>query len=387
MLDETIKTVFPEIPPNILLRNNTCLLPIMHEIWMKEGISRHEIAQHLGVSKVAVSRNIDQLISYGTVSESSRNTTKSGRTPISLFLTDNLFLSAGIRLGYEYSLISLINSSGREIYYARIEHANLAPPEFCQLIIKSLEHGLSQHPGLAERLTGIGIAISGQSDIETGEIIYSSSFDGYANFCLKELFEQHFKRPVFLINNANLLAIYESRYGKATELKNFLYLTSGYGLGMYLSGKIYTGNNDSAGEVGYMQLDGQNNLNEINPFHRIIPKLQASGLKDVTDLESLVKALEHKDPRATKLMSETFEVFGLAARNLACIFHPEVIFLEPWTARCPQFTLDIVRAAMNNPKVERCKLKTQILPAQYGYDCLSRAATELPISKILTRDI
>lgn len=62
--------------------------------------------------------------------------------------------------------------------------------------------------------------------------------------------------PVFLQNDANACALAEWQYGAGKGCQNMVFLTFGTGLGagLILDGKLYSGTNDMAGEVGHIRL-------------------------------------------------------------------------------------------------------------------------------------
>ena len=59
-----------------------------------------------------------------------------------------------------------------------------------------------------------------------------------------------------LQNDANACAVAEWKYGAGKGLKNMVFLTFGTGLGagLILDGKLYSGTNDMAGEIGHVRL-------------------------------------------------------------------------------------------------------------------------------------
>ncbi|MEO3959170.1 ROK family transcriptional regulator [Chromobacterium piscinae] len=62
--------------------------------------------------------------------------------------------------------------------------------------------------------------------------------------------------PVLLEKDATAAAIGERLYGMASELRNFVYLFIGAGLGagLFLDGRLYTGGRRNAGEAGHMMV-------------------------------------------------------------------------------------------------------------------------------------
>jgi len=58
-------------------------------------------------------------------------------------------------------------------------------------------------------------------------------------------------------NDANACALAEWKFGAGKDTRNMVFMTFGTGLGagLILDGKLYTGTNDNAGELGHIRLE------------------------------------------------------------------------------------------------------------------------------------
>lgn len=66
-----------------------------------------------------------------------------------------------------------------------------------------------------------------------------------------------FQVPVSVQNDANACALAEWKWGAGIGTNNMVFLTfgTGMGAGFILDGRLYTGTNDMAGEVGHVRLE------------------------------------------------------------------------------------------------------------------------------------
>jgi len=114
---------------------------------------------------------------------------------------------------------------------------------------------------LAEEMTNdfsrIGISCGGPLDSVQGVILSPPNLPGWDQVTICDYLRKRYGGIVNLQNDANACAVAEWRYGAGKGTSNMVFLTfgSGLGAGLILNGKLYTGTNDMAGEVGHIRLE------------------------------------------------------------------------------------------------------------------------------------
>ena len=110
---------------------------------------------------------------------------------------------------------------------------------------------------LERKPDAIGISCGGPLDSKKGVIMSPPNLPGWDNIEIIRLLEEHFGVKAKLQNDANACAVAEWKFGAGKGLDNMIFLTFGTGLGagLILGGKLYSGTNDNAGEVGHIRLD------------------------------------------------------------------------------------------------------------------------------------
>src|SRR5699024_7838836 len=107
-----------------------------------------------------------------------------------------------------------------------------------------------------EKILGIGMAMHGVVDIETGTSLVAPILQ-LRNIPIKEELEREFNMEVHIENDARAMALGESwfsEYGNVSDMVA-VNLGSGVGAGVIIDGKLYHGSADLAGEVGHMTID------------------------------------------------------------------------------------------------------------------------------------
>ena len=108
-----------------------------------------------------------------------------------------------------------------------------------------------------ESIQAIGISCGGPLDSKRGVILSPPNLPGWGKIEIVRYFEETFSVPVGLQNDANACALAEWKFGAGIGCRNLIFLTFGTGLGagLILDGRLYSGTNDMAGEVGHMRLE------------------------------------------------------------------------------------------------------------------------------------
>lgn len=107
-------------------------------------------------------------------------------------------------------------------------------------------------PLMRSGIRGIGIGVPSVVDIEQGIVYNVVNIPSWKRVELKSVLEKEFKVPVAVNNDVNCFALGEYVYGGGKAFSSLVALALGTGLGsgIVLNGKLYSGSNGGAGEVG-----------------------------------------------------------------------------------------------------------------------------------------
>jgi len=203
-----------------------------------------------------------------------------------------------------------------------------------------------------KQVRAVGVGAPGSIDPEIGKVIFSPNMPGWENIALKKELEKRLDLPVFVENDCNVctLGVYEAELGGKPRHLIGIFVGTGIGGGLIIDGKLFSGFNLTAGEVGHMVLEvngpkcGCGNkgcfealASRTAIFRRIqtaIKEGQKTLLTDMLgpnldDLRSgdLRKAIRRGDKFVEKVVEEAAEYIGIAVGNLINVINPEVIVL------------------------------------------------------------
>ena len=107
-----------------------------------------------------------------------------------------------------------------------------------------------------EKIANIGISCGGPLDSARGVVMSPPNLPGWDDVPVVKFFADRFGVPVHLQNDANACAYAEWKFGAGRGTRNMVFMTFGTGLGagIVIDGKLYSGANDNAGEIGHIRL-------------------------------------------------------------------------------------------------------------------------------------
>ncbi len=158
----------------------------------------------------------------------------------------------GIDVGGTKIKAGLVRDDGTVIYRGEAPTLPTRTAEEIAADIRALAVKMAEDGGVArEEIRSCGIGIPGACSNETGEVLYTANIN-FGVFPLRDAVEKALGLPVFLANDANCAALGEyCMLGEKAEDIILVTLGTGIGGGFILNGKLYTGFNGIAGEIGH----------------------------------------------------------------------------------------------------------------------------------------
>jgi glucokinase len=202
-----------------------------------------------------------------------------------------------------------------------------------------------------KQVKGIGIGAPGAVDTDNGKVIFAPNLQWH-DVPLKKALEKDLGIPVFVENDCNIctIGVHEAELGGKPKNMVGIFLGTGIGGGLIINGKLYSGFNKTAGELGHMILEvggpkcGCGNrgcfeaLASRGAIFRRIQTAAKEGQKTVLtemlgdnldDMKSgdLRKAIKRGDKFVEKVVEEAAEYTGIAVANIINLLNPDTIVL------------------------------------------------------------
>lgn len=243
------------------------------------------------------------------------------------------------------------------------------------------------------KLVKIGISCGGPLDSKKGIIYSPPNLPGWDAVPIVDIFKKEFDVDVEVQNDANACALAEWMMGAGVGTRNMIFLTfgTGMGAGLILNGKLYSGTNDLAGEVGHIRMaeDGPVGFGKAGSFEgfcsgggiaklakSIISERLRSGekvsfcptedlIEDIT-AKTVFKAALASDSLASEIVDISASYLGKGLSILIDILNPECILIGSIYARNEAYLKPLIEKVIEREAIGAARSVCQIKPAALG---------------------
>ena len=260
-------------------------------------------------------------------------------------------------------------------------------------IFSTVQNVLLKNGIKSEDLIGIGISCGGPLNSKKGTVNCPPNLPDWDNVPIVKMCEEQFGVKTVLCNDANACAVAEWRFGAGRGCENMIFLTfgTGMGAGLILDGKLYSGTNDMAGEVGHIRLrdDGPTGYGKKGSFEGFC---SGGGIRDLAvitakeyisqgrksvlfdnenDIEKLnaknvAEAMYNGDGFATEVYEKCAEHLGRGLSVLIDILNPERIVIGSIYERNSDFFNSRINEVIKKEALKESASVCEIVPASLG---------------------
>lgn len=232
-----------------------------------------------------------------------------------------------------------------------------------------VEAVLSVATKVQTEVEGVAISTAGITDTNEGRIIYSGyTIPGYTGTNWKELIKEATGLPCEIQNDVNAAALGEKWLGALKEVQNGVCLTVGTGIGgaVLLNGKIHSGVNFSAGEIGYMDI-GEDNLQNLASTSSLVKRVKKRKWETLSGFEIFKKA-KAGDQICKEEIQRMVEYLSKGLVNIVYLFNPEKIVLGGGVMAQQDYLKPLIVEAVAKRIQDPFFLSTEFAFAELGND-------------------
>ena len=291
----------------------------------------------------------------------------------------------GVDVGGQTSKIGVVNAAG-EILSQSVIRSDVYGSDadaFLSALADAIKANIADS-GKEGQIKGVGVGAP-NANYYTGTVSYAPNLAWAADKEVKFAEELSAKLggiPVILTNDANAAAVGEMTYGVAQNLKHFIMITlgTGVGSGIIVNGQLLYGHDGFAGELGHTKVQENGRLCGCGGKGCLEAYCSATGVArtareilDTTEEPSLLRSLDNitskdvydaakeGDAVAMKIFDFTARLLGKSLANFVSFSSPQAIVLFGGLARAKEFLYEPMMEAMNENLLHQWKGKIQIL--------------------------
>ena len=231
-------------------------------------------------------------------------------------------------------------------------------------IAASIKAKMAEKEIEADEVEGIGMGVPGPVD-EAGNVLKCVNL-GWGEFNVENYLGELTGCKVKAGNDANVAALGEMWQGGGKGFKDLVVVTLGTGIGggIILNGRILTGANGAAGEIGHMTMNeaeeevcgcgkkgcleqycSANGIARLGRRYIAAHPDEATALSSEPSSKDIWDEFKKDDAVAIKIVDQWAEILGKGLAYVACVINPEVFVIGGGMSKAGECVLDKISAA------------------------------------------
>ncbi|MFJ4977105.1 ROK family protein [Streptomyces coeruleorubidus] len=325
----------------------------------RRAVTRGALQQATGLSRATVGQRLDRLFRAGWLREGAGGPVDSplgGRPSITLEFDDEHAVVLAADLDTRHGRAAVLSLSGEIL----AEHSGtLVVDDGPDLVLGELGRWfgeLLEKTGRgSESVCGVGLAVPGPVDTETGRVVQPPIMPGWDGYDIRSRLARALAEhtgaaevPVLVDNDANLMAYGEQRTGyPGCSAFVLVKVSTGIGAGVVVDGAVFRGIDGGAGDIGHIRVpEGAQTLCRCGSYGclaavasggAVARRLAEAGVpaasgSDVRDL------LSSGHPEAVGLAREAGRRVGDVLATVVTLLNPGVLMIAGDLAGTPFLT-------------------------------------------------
>jgi predicted NBD/HSP70 family sugar kinase len=311
------------------------------------AVTRGDVLETTGLSRMTVTQRIDALLAAGMIVEGGTTEATGGRRRRSLVFNAGQSHVLAVAVDTTHTRIAVTDLAGAVIDAEQIDAPVEAGPSVVLDQIVEAAAKLMARAGLGPgNLCGIGISLPGPVDPLSGRPSQPPILPGWDAYPVAEHLQAGLPRvPVLTCNDADAAAVGEYAAGfSGTRSLCLVKVSTGIGTGIVINGRSYTGVDGGAGDIGHVrvspsasalcQCGGHGCLAAVASGRAVARELTELGIPASSGRE-VGELLRAGNADAARLTQEAGRRIGEVMATVVCLLNPEVVLIGGALASAP----------------------------------------------------
>ncbi|MBF6673173.1 ROK family protein [Glutamicibacter sp. FBE19] len=228
---------------------------VLDRVRAEGPVSRVELAGHTGLTQASISNLVKTLLAEGLLVETGERTYTGakGKPRVLLGLNPQARYSIGVQLGADWIVMVLTDAAGTVMARTRMRGArSTAPVRVVSAVATQIEALLALSGVDRQLVAGIGLAVPGIIDLQTGAILSSASLPLWELFAVREALQKATGLLTLVDNVATAAVMGDYWSGAIPEASAHctLYMGASINTGLLIDGTVYRGASSNTGLLG-----------------------------------------------------------------------------------------------------------------------------------------
>ncbi|MCC8179524.1 MAG: ROK family protein [Planctomycetes bacterium] len=308
---------------------------ILNRLRTQGNMSRADLSRSIGMSFTAVASNVKYLLDHDYIREVGAGDNSHGRKSTLLSFNATRGYVVGVDIGRTKIRCMVADLLGNQIASATASSKAGSGNRVITSVSAVIEEAASQCEIGEKPIFCICIGIPGV--VRGGNIYLAPNFANLSIAELRRRLGERYGAEVLIENGVNLGAIGELRYGRGARYADMVYISYGVGLGaaLVLQGRLYSGFNNAAGEIGFMQTRADSRraaFHDIGELETAVSPAtvtgKQSGRNAARDMAQLIADYDNGVPAAKKALDSIAADLGMALVNICAVANPQAVILS-----------------------------------------------------------
>lgn len=342
-----------------------------------EATTRSEVGRATGLSRTAVAARLRGLLASGLVVEADEGRSSGGRPPSRLRFNAGAGVVLAGAIGRSRTQLAVCDLDGTVLSSEDVDQeVGVGPDELMPRIVQAFGPLLKDADSAGGDVKAVGLSIPGTVDFERGASLDSPIMSGWDGVRLAPYFDGIVHAPLFVDNDANVMALSERR-GRLEEYGDLILVkaSTGLGAGIVSRGVLLRGALGAAGEIGHTKTAAAQGLTcrcgdtgcveAVAGGWAIVQMLREQG-REVGHVRDLVALAIEGDSEARQLIRESGRRVGEVLAAAVNLFNPEAIVVGGDMVRAYDTFVAGLRETVYASATALATRELQIVPTTHG---------------------
>jgi len=366
--------------------------------------SAPELSRKLKISLPNCLSILSDLIISGFVKNIGIGESSGGRKPILYGLAENECYVIACDVARFSARMTILNCANKFVTPIIQVETYIDDNQFVEKLFEAANILILEHQIPESKIMGLGVDMPGLIDSKCG-VNYTIKKEKYQNVGIQ--LAQRLKKLVYIDNDARMHAYGEYCFGAAKGYENaiIIHWSWGLGLGIFVNGKLYSGNNGFAGEFSHIPIVENGDLcicgkrgclETIASSNTIIKRIK-QGISNgeissvINQFKDSPESVSPEDVIAAARMGDEFSIsilneigigMGKGLSYIIQLLNPEVIVLSGPISKANQYVLSPIQLSLNRLCLEKISGNTNILISDQGDFSALLGTSEMVLRKV-----